>query len=104
MWIRFWSISFGSNGPHHELSKWKTSNTYDTADECKKVLLGLRGGWVGYANGHELNHPSRKRYRRVHRDQRPGASRKNSAPQIDAEALAPKVHGSPPFADVELRH
>src|SRR3979490_3004768 len=42
------------------LSKWKTSNTYDAADECKKALLGLRGGWVGFANGRELTYPSQK--------------------------------------------
>ena len=50
----------GSANADAPLSKWKTSNTYDTPDECKKVLSGLRGGWVGYANGHELNYPSQK--------------------------------------------
>jgi hypothetical protein len=50
----------GSANADAPLSKWKTSNRYDRADECKKVLLGLRSGWVGYANGHELNCPSQK--------------------------------------------
>ncbi|MGA7762676.1 MAG: hypothetical protein WCA59_13100 [Candidatus Binataceae bacterium] len=50
----------GSVNANAPLSKWETSNSYNTADECKKVLLGLRGGWVGYANGHELNYPSQK--------------------------------------------
>jgi hypothetical protein len=50
----------GCVNAHAPLSKWKTSNTYATADKCKKALLGLRGGWVGSANGHELSYPSRK--------------------------------------------
>jgi hypothetical protein len=50
----------GSVNAKAPLSKWRTSNTYDTIDECKEALSGLRGGWVGYANGHELNYPSQK--------------------------------------------
>jgi hypothetical protein len=50
----------GSVNANAPLSKWKTSNTYDTADECKTALLSLRAGWVGYANGRQLNYPSQK--------------------------------------------
>jgi hypothetical protein len=50
----------GSVNANAPLSIWKTSNKYETVDECKKALVGSKAGWVAYANGHRLNYPSQK--------------------------------------------
>ena len=43
-----------------EVVRSAKNETFALRCKCKWSLLGLRRGWVGYANGHELNYPSQK--------------------------------------------
>ena len=49
----------GSVNANAPLSIWTTSNKYETVDEGKKALVGLKAGWVAHANGLRLTHRPR---------------------------------------------